>query len=132
MLEHLTRPDCILICRVHQLLDTVTLLIIKMVSILYVGDEINIFIVFLQVFCDHQPDISYTIIQQRMYGNVNFNRNYNDYQIGFGSLSQGDFWIGLLTMHHLTSQGMIVGMLRLRGRDHKGLFTLARNCQRNV
>ena len=55
-----------------------------------------------------------------MYGNVNFNRNYNDYQIGFGSLSQGDFWIGLLTMHHLTSQGMIVGMLRLKRPIHTG------------
>lgn len=56
----------------------------------------------LQVYCDHQLNKSYTIIQQRMFGNENFQRGINAYETGFGSAS-GDYWIGLLTIHHLSS-----------------------------
>ena len=58
----------------------------------------------LQVYCDHQDTKSYTIVQQRLYGNENFYRGYHDYEIGFGQLS-GDYWAGLITMYHLTSLG---------------------------
>ncbi|KAF6021617.1 ANGPTL6 [Bugula neritina] len=78
----------------------------------------------VKVLCDHQVNKSYTIVQQRMYGNENFQRTYNDYQIGFGSVS-GDFWIGLIMMQHLTSQGNTVMDLQLQdwnGNNRAGTY----------
>ena len=48
---------------------------------------------------------SFTVIQRRMYGNVNFTRSWRDYVSGFGN-QQGDFWLGLSHIYYLTSTGM--------------------------
>jgi len=44
------------------------------------------------------------VIQRRKDGSVDFNRNWIDYEDGFGSL-HGEFWYGLRAIHCLTNQG---------------------------
>ena len=47
-------------------------------------------------FCfndEHQN--SFKVIQRRVNGNVSFDRDWADYQAGFGELD-GDFWLGEL------------------------------------
>ena len=51
------------------------------------------------------------VIQRRIDGNVDFNRYWSEYEEGFGNLpdddkdTTGEFWIGLCSLHCLTSQG---------------------------
>ena len=44
------------------------------------------------------------VIQRRQDGSVDFDRNWVDYEDGFGSLN-GEFWYGLRAIHCLTNQG---------------------------
>ena len=44
------------------------------------------------------------VIQRRQDGSVNFNRDWVDYEDGFGSLT-GELWYGLRPLHCLTNQG---------------------------
>ncbi|XP_021380135.1 fibrinogen-like protein 1 [Mizuhopecten yessoensis] len=59
-----------------------------------------------KVVCNHTADNSFTIIQRRMYGDVNFNRGWQDYVYGFGH-PQGDFWAGLNSIYYSTLTGQI-------------------------
>ena len=44
------------------------------------------------------------VIQRRVPdGTVNFTRNWNDYENGFGDL-EGEFWYGLRNIHYLTTR----------------------------
>ncbi|PIK59895.1 fibrinogen-like protein A [Apostichopus japonicus] len=43
------------------------------------------------------------IIQRRFDGTINFNRSWEDYQLGFGFLSS-ELWIGNKRLSYLTSQ----------------------------
>ena len=46
----------------------------------------------------------WTVIQRRVpYGNVNFTRDWSDYEKGFGDLD-GEFWYGLNNIHYLTTR----------------------------
>jgi len=45
----------------------------------------------------------WSVIQRRMNGNINFERGWDDYVRGFGSLN-GEYWIGLQNIYHLTLQ----------------------------
>ena len=59
----------------------------------------------IRVRCDMETDGGGRIvIQQRnaSLGTVNFTRNWEDYENGFGDLD-GEFWIGLKNIHELTN-----------------------------
>jgi len=56
-------------------------------------------------YCDTITDGGgWLVIQRRKDGSVNFNRNWVDYEDGFGKLT-GEFWYGLRAIHCLTNQG---------------------------
>ena len=59
-----------------------------------------------RVYCDTSSGGGgWTVIQRRKDGSVNFtDRDWVEYEDGFGDLN-GEFWIGLRSMHCLTSQG---------------------------
>ena len=44
------------------------------------------------------------MVQRRQDGSVDFNRNWGEYEDGFGELT-GEFWYGLRALHCLTGQG---------------------------
>ena len=52
----------------------------------------------VKVFCDKGT----MIILRRVDGSVDFNRNWEEFALGFGNFS-ADFWFGLSNMHALTS-----------------------------
>ena len=55
-----------------------------------------------QVFCDMTTDGGgWTVIQRRLDGSENFNRNWEDYKQGFGN-AEGEYWIGNDFIHELT------------------------------
>ena len=59
-----------------------------------------------RVYCDTSSGGGgWTVIQRRKDGSVDFkNRDWVEYEDGFGNL-HGEFWIGMRSMHCLTSQG---------------------------
>ena len=52
-----------------------------------------------QVYCNNQ----YTVFQRRMDGSENFNRGWDDYVMGFGSV-WSEQWLGLEKIHCLTTR----------------------------
>ena len=64
------------------------------------------------VYCDTvTAGGGWLVIQRRIDGSVDFNRYWSEYEEGFGNLpdddkdTTGEFWIGLHSLHCLTSQG---------------------------
>ena len=56
-------------------------------------------------YCDTITDGGgWLVVQRRTNGSENFHRNWNDYEMGFGSLT-GELWYGLRALHCLTSNG---------------------------
>ncbi|XP_039250431.2 ficolin-1-A-like [Styela clava] len=63
-----------------------------------ISDEKNV-----TVYCECKSDTEYYyVIQRRIDGSVDFDREFEDYVSGFGNMT-GNFWIGLETIHLLTS-----------------------------
>jgi len=57
----------------------------------------------VEVMCDTDTDGGrWVVIQRRVNGNVSFYQDWEAYKQGFGELS-GDFWLGLETVHQLTT-----------------------------
>eukprot|EP00076_Gallus_gallus_P036565 XP_025002103.1 microfibril-associated glycoprotein 4-like [Gallus gallus] len=57
------------------------------------------------VYCDMSTDGHvWTVFQKRFNGSVSFFRGWNDYRYGFGR-ADGEYWLGLQTIHVLTLQG---------------------------
>ncbi|XP_007176764.2 fibrinogen alpha chain [Balaenoptera acutorostrata] len=73
------------------------------------------------VYCDQETSLGgWLLIQQRMDGSLNFNRTWQDYKKGFGSLNdkgEGEFWLGNEYLHLLTLRGSI---LRVELEDWAG------------
>ena len=55
----------------------------------------------LKVYCEFEKNRAWTVVQRRVDGSVDFNRNWQEYKMGFGLLD-GEFWLGLENMHKLT------------------------------
>ncbi|XP_065895697.1 fibrinogen-like protein A [Dysidea avara] len=73
-----------------------------------------------KVYCDTITDGGgWLVVQRRIDGSVDFNRDWVDYEDGFGTLpvddqaTTGEFWIGLYSLHCLTYQGHWVWELRI-------------------
>ena len=58
----------------------------------------------VNVYCEIDLGGSWTVIQRRFNGSVDFYRNWTEYKQGFGS-SLGEYWIGNDVIHQLTSHG---------------------------
>ncbi|CAO2612769.1 Fibrinogen alpha chain [Lemmus lemmus] len=62
----------------------------------------------------------WTVLQKRMDGSLNFNRTWQDYKTGFGSLNdkgEGEFWLGNDYLHLLTLRDSV---LRVELEDWAG------------
>uniref|UniRef100_A0A493TT74 Fibrinogen alpha chain n=1 Tax=Anas platyrhynchos platyrhynchos TaxID=8840 RepID=A0A493TT74_ANAPP len=75
----------------------------------------------LSVYCDQDTTLGgWLLIQQRMDGSVNFNRTWQDYKKGFGSVDakgQGELWLGNENIHLLTQNDTL---LRVELEDWDG------------
>ena len=58
-----------------------------------------------EAYCDtSNGGGGWLVVQRRQDGSVDFNRNWREYEDGFGKLT-GEFWYGLRALHCLTGQG---------------------------
>ncbi|XP_027709427.1 fibrinogen-like protein 1 [Vombatus ursinus] len=57
-------------------------------------------------FCDMADGGGWTVVQRRSDGSENFDRNWDDYEKGFGNFVQknGEYWLGNKNLHFLTTQ----------------------------
>ncbi|XP_058049792.1 fibrinogen alpha chain [Ahaetulla prasina] len=73
------------------------------------------------VYCDQETTLGgWLLIQQRSDGSLNFNRTWEDYKKGFGSLDvkgRGEFWLGNENLHMLTQKDTV---LRIELEDWEG------------
>ncbi|KAL1404775.1 hypothetical protein pipiens_005232 [Culex pipiens pipiens] len=68
------------------------------------------------------------VIQQRLDGSVDFNRYWDDYRNGFGTIGRGsEFWLGLEQIHQITANGDYELAVELKGES--GLYGFARYSQ---
>ena len=72
----------------------------------------------MDVYCDMETNGGgWIVIQRRLpTANVNFTRNWEDYENGFGDLD-GEFWLGLKTIHELTTKTDVELMTTVRNES---------------
>ncbi|NWI12842.1 ANGL3 protein, partial [Crypturellus soui] len=68
------------------------------------------------VYCEMKFGTSWTVIQNRIDGSLDFNQTWDTYEHGFGDL-KGEFWLGLNKTYAITSQGDYI--LRIELQDWK-------------
>ena len=57
-----------------------------------------------EVYCDFSDNEGWTVFQRRFDRSVNFTRNWDDYERGFGD-ARGEYWLGLKNVRRLISDG---------------------------
>ncbi|XP_047461489.1 tenascin isoform X2 [Mugil cephalus] len=71
----------------------------------------------ITVYCDMETDGGgWTVFQRRKDGSVDFFRNWKAYVKGFGDLN-GEFWLGLDSLHNLTAMKTMILRVDLRDGD---------------
>ncbi|XP_014794621.1 PREDICTED: angiopoietin-related protein 3 [Calidris pugnax] len=68
------------------------------------------------VYCEMKLGTSWTVIQNRVDGSLDFNQTWDAYTNGFGDLN-GEFWLGLNKTYSITKQGDYI--LRIELQDWK-------------
>ncbi|XP_078596367.1 microfibril-associated glycoprotein 4-like [Branchiostoma floridae x Branchiostoma japonicum] len=69
------------------------------------------------VWCDHDTEGGgWTVIQRRLNGEVNFNRNFTEYVQGFGYVDT-EFWLGLKHLHSFTTANRYILRIELYDWD---------------
>ncbi|XP_067941086.1 ficolin-2-like [Watersipora subatra] len=66
--------------------------------------------------CQFDDQSGWTLIQRRLDGTIDFNRGWDEYARGFGNI-QGEYWIGLENIHHLTKKNQKLSIFL---EDHEG------------
>ena len=85
----------------------------------------------IPVYCDMETDGGgWTVFQRRKDGSVDFNREWNDYERGFGNLI-GDYWLGLAPLHQLLQLNG-ANELRIDLKDYSGNSAYAKYSSVNV
>ncbi|CAC5359342.1 Fibrinogen-like protein A,Ryncolin-4,Angiopoietin-related protein 7,Angiopoietin-related protein 1,Ficolin-3,Ficolin-1-B,Techylectin-5A,Ficolin-2,Ryncolin-1,Tenascin-R,Fibrinogen-like protein 1,Angiopoietin-1,Tenascin-X,Fibrinogen C domain-containing protein 1-A,Tenascin-N,Ryncolin-3,Tenascin,Fibroleukin,Fibrinogen C domain-containing protein 1,Fibrinogen gamma chain,Techylectin-like protein,Ryncolin-2,Techylectin-5B,Angiopoietin-related protein 2,Angiopoietin-2,Microfibril-associated glycoprotein 4,Fibrin len=97
-------------------------------SDLPVGSDSGVYTIYptnaiFDVYCDMDTaGFGWTVFQSRMNGTMDFNREWMDYENGFGSLTS-EFWLGNNFIHLLTSTGNYKLYIHLE--DFEGNFAYA-------
>ncbi|KAJ8046700.1 Fibrinogen-like protein A [Holothuria leucospilota] len=74
------------------------------------------------VYCDFDSEgEAWTVIQRRMDGSVNFQRNWHDYREGFGFLKT-EFWLGNEKLSFLTAQNYYELRIELHNQLHEPYY----------
>ncbi|XP_051480468.1 angiopoietin-related protein 3 isoform X1 [Apus apus] len=68
------------------------------------------------VYCEMKFGTSWTVIQKRVDGSLDFNQSWDAYTNGFGDLNE-EFWLGLNKTYSITKQGDYI--LRIELQDWK-------------
>uniref|UniRef100_A0A8C8VQ94 Angiopoietin-related protein 3 n=1 Tax=Pelusios castaneus TaxID=367368 RepID=A0A8C8VQ94_9SAUR len=68
------------------------------------------------VYCEMKSDSSWTVIQNRINGSLDFNQTWESYANGFGNLN-GEFWLGLEKTYSIAKQADYI--LRIELEDWK-------------
>uniref|UniRef100_A0A452GFT6 Angiopoietin-related protein 3 n=1 Tax=Gopherus agassizii TaxID=38772 RepID=A0A452GFT6_9SAUR len=68
------------------------------------------------VYCEMKSDSSWTVIQNRVDGSLDFNQTWESYTNGFGDL-KGEFWLGLAKLYSIANQADYI--LRIELKDWK-------------
>ena len=85
----------------------------------------------IPVYCDMETDGGgWTVFQRRKDRSVDFNREWNDYERGFGNLSS-DYWLGLSSLHQLLQLNG-ANELRIDLKDYSGNSAYAKFSSFNV
>ncbi|XP_066521086.1 angiopoietin-related protein 3 [Hoplias malabaricus] len=64
------------------------------------------------VYCEISLDGAATVIQHRLDGSVDFDQNWDKYELGFGNL-ENEFWLGLAKIYSIVKQGEYILNIQL-------------------